>query len=276
MTWVEGACSGSGLNHQSPGFGFGVDTQITNARFTQLGLYPNQPAPKQISRAFVSVPIRQYGSININYSYQDYRTRKKMQTISASYGVSIGQYWLPCRLSGPLLGADPYTRFSLSLSRPLGRRTTASANVNYNRGHKQLLLQVQRGLPVGSGFGYRLRAGLLDADSLEAGVSAQTDFGTYSFDAGRYHGQTSYRANISGGLAILGGNFHLSRRITDSFAIIKVDDFENVRVLAKTRLSGPRVPTVVCWCRGCGPMNPYDTHRNGGFANGCADRRVSA
>ena len=226
-----------GFDHQSPGFGFGVDTQITNAKFTQLGLYPNQPAPKQISRAFVSVPIRQYGSININYSYQDYRIRKKMQTISASYGVSIGRSYLAVS-AVRFFGEDPYTRFSLSLSRPLGRRTTASANVNYNRGHKQLLLQVQRGLPVGSGFGYRLRAGLLDADSLEAGVSAQTDFGTYYFDAGRYHGQTSYRANISGGLAILGGNFHLSRRITDSFAIIKVDDFENVRVLAENQLVG--------------------------------------
>ena len=105
-------------------------------------------------------------------------------------------------------------------------------NATAQRDSNQAQLQVQRSLPAGSGVGYRLRAGALDSDVREAGVSLQSEVGTYILEAAQSQGQTGFRASASGGVALLGGNAFLSRRITDSFAVVQVPDYPNVRIYA--------------------------------------------
>jgi len=61
-------------------------------------------------------------------------------------------------------------------------------------------------------------------------MTARTDYGTYSAEAARFHGDTAYRLNASGGVVLLGGNAFATRRIDDSFGVVKVGDYPNVTV----------------------------------------------
>ncbi len=233
-----------GFERSGLGLSFGFSTQLASKNFTRLGQQAGERAPKRLSQVFISAPLQRFGSLSLNYLYQHYRDRETFESLGVSYQVSLGRLGFLGASAMRFFGQDSHTLYALTFTRALGRSTTASASYNYEDDASQLLMQVQRNLPVGTGFGYRLAAGALDSDRFEAGLSAQTDYGTYSAEVSRFNGQTSYNAGISGGLAVMGGSVHLSRRITDSFAVVKVGDYANVRIyadnqeVARTRADG--------------------------------------
>ncbi|EEB80237.1 hypothetical protein GPB2148_3051 [marine gamma proteobacterium HTCC2148] len=119
---------------------------------------------------------------------------------------------------------------------PLGDRTNASINTSAKQGREQARLQVSRSLPAGSGLGYRLVTEAGDSDRRAAEVSAQNQVGTYILAADQLQGQTAFRGSATGGLAFLGGSAFLSRRITDSFAVVQVPDYSGVGIYADNQL----------------------------------------
>ena len=95
---------------------------------------------------------------------------------------------------------------------------------------------LQRNLPLGEGYGYSLQ-GRSDSYS-EASYSLQNNIGTYIIDAAQNQGVTATRLDASGGIAVLGGDAFLSRSIDQSFAVVRIPDYPNVRVLADNQLAG--------------------------------------
>ena len=64
----------------------------------------------------------------------------------------------------------------------------------------------------------------------------QNQVGSYSLGAAQSSGQTAFRGSASGGVAFLGGSAFLSRRITDSFAVVQVPGYSGVGVYADNQL----------------------------------------
>jgi outer membrane usher protein len=88
---------------------------------------------------------------------------------------------------------------------------------------------LQKSLPLGEGYGYRLQA--RDRDAL-ASLSLQNDVGTYQLDAASLRsGGTATRLSAAGGIGMVGGYAFLSRVITESFGVVRVADYSNVQVL---------------------------------------------
>ena len=75
-----------------------------------------------------------------------------------------------------------------------------------------------------------------DSDRLAAGVSAQNGIGAYNLAVDQLQGQAAFRGSASGGVAFLGGSAFLSRRITDSFAVVQVPDYSGVGIYADNQL----------------------------------------
>ena len=230
-----GALLGAAFERQSRAISVGANTQLATEKFTQVGLQPGELSPSQISQAFASLSAKSSGSFGVNYVHQAYRDRDDVKLVSANYSVSLGKVGVGVSLIR-FLNGDERTVAGLTLTLPLDDRTTASINATAQPGNQQALLQVQRNLPAGTGVGYRLLAGAGDSDRREAGVSAQNDVGTYIVEASHSGGETGYRASASGGVAVVGGRAFLSRRITDSFAVVQLPDYPNVRVYADNQL----------------------------------------
>lgn len=233
----SGILYAAGFERQSRRWGVGGNIELASEDFAQLGLQQGQLAPKQRSQAFISLSTGRYGSVGLSYTYQDFRDRPDIELVSANYNYSLGQYGFLNFSLLRFLGEDARTSAGLSYTIPFGTRTTASANINVQQDNAQQLLQLQRSLPVGSGVGYRLLAGAGDSDVREAGISLQNDIGTYGLEAAQTQGETAYRASARGGLALLGGDIFLSRSITDSFAVVRVPDYPNVRIYADNQVA---------------------------------------
>jgi outer membrane usher protein len=85
-------------------------------------------------------------------------------------------------------------------------------------------------------MGYRLVAGAGDSDQRAVEVKLQNEVGTYTLLADQSLSQTAFRGSASGGVAFLGGSAFLSRRITDSFAVVQVPDYSGVGIYADNQL----------------------------------------
>ncbi len=225
-----------GFQRQGRYFSFGANTQLASQRFAKLGLQPEQLAPRQISRVFVNLATSDYGSFTANYTQQAFRDRQENKILAASYTRKVGGLGNLSASVTRLLSGDAKTTFNLNLSVPLGNRTNASISASAQPGREQARLQVSRGMPAGSGFGYRLVTGVGDSDYRQAGVSAQNEVGSYTLVADQSSGQTAFRGSASGGVAFLGGSAFLSRRITDSFAVVQVPDYSGVGIYADNQL----------------------------------------
>lgn len=233
----NGGLAALGLEHQGRRFNFGVNSQVADARFTYLGLAPGMPAPRQRSRAYVSLASAGHGSASLAYSVEDRRDQPALELLNASYSMSLLQRASLSLYALHSLGAVRDTTVGLTFTLPLDGRRNLSAGGSHHAGASQGYVELQQGLPAGSGVGYRLRAGLDDnGGNGLASVSAQTGVGTYTLEAAHTPQQDGLRAGASGGVVLVRDGLFLSRRLTDSFAVVHVPGFANVRVYADNQL----------------------------------------
>jgi outer membrane usher protein len=233
----NGGLASLGFERQAQRWSIGASTQVASERFVQLGLRTGEPAPRQVSRAFLSFSTSSLGSVGVSYTNQDYRDREGVELVSLSYSLSLGPFGFVSLSALRFLGGDAKTILGLNFTYPLDSLTSASAAVTGEPGSKQAQVRLQRNLPPGTGYGYRLLASTGDTDRVEAGVNAQNDYGTYNLEAARTRGETGYRASASAGVAFIGGSSFFSRRIDDSFAVVEVPGYSDVRVYAANQLA---------------------------------------
>lgn len=222
-----------GFERQASPVSLGVHTQFASPRFTQLGLEPNMPAPRLLSSVNVGVALPGNGSLGLAYVYLDNRDGQPTQLASVSYGTELGRFGFVSLAVSKALNQPGGLTVGLNWTLPLGERTTTSVNTTRQAGRTDVQAQVQQGLPPGEGFGYNVRAS--QRGSWDAALNAQNRVGTYLVEAAGDRGQTGVRLGASGGVAVLDG-LHATRRVTDSFAVVKVPDFPNVQIYADNQL----------------------------------------
>ena len=231
-----GGFLGLGFRRQSRSFSFGVNTQFASQRFVKLGMQPEQLAPRQTSQAFVSLATTDYGAFSARFTHQAFRDKEDNAIVSGSYARKIGSLGNLSMSVMRFLSGDAETVFSLNFSMLLGNRTSANISTSAKSGREQAQLQLGRSVPAGSGVGYRLVAGAGDSDFRQAELNMQNQVGSYTLGASQASGQTAFRGSANGGIAFLGGSAFLSRRITDSFAVVKVPGYSGVGVYADNQL----------------------------------------
>lgn len=221
-----------GFQHQTGRLSYGLRTQLTSSRFIQLGYDSKYLPPRQTSTAFVSLGTHGFGSFGINFAHQDFRDREGLELIGTSYSRQVWQWGYLAFSAQHIFGDMPETLFSLSFTMPFGERSSASFGAQTQGGSSHGALSLQKNLPVGTGVGYRVQTGMSASDPRQAGISLQNDVGTYALDVGESQDEQGYRASVRGGIALLGGRPFLTRNINDSFAVVQVPGYANVRVYA--------------------------------------------
>lgn len=225
-----------GISRDAHFLSFGASARLASADYVQLGLLPGQQSPVRMLQGSVSVPLPERGSLGINYLQNDYRDMlpEHLLSVQATWPVAFGGF-LNIEALKPLTGNTAPT-LSISLTYLLGHRTSANASVIRQQGADQQQLELQRNLPAGTGYGYRLTADTQPTDSGSASFDYQNNYGTYLLSAYDSSGQTSESAEARGGIALLNGELHLSRQLDQSFAVVRVGDYPGIRVYSDNQL----------------------------------------
>ncbi|NNC22680.1 fimbrial biogenesis outer membrane usher protein [Salinisphaera sp. USBA-960] len=171
------------------------------------------------------------GSIGLSYTDIDRRDRTSTELLNASYSTRLFRDVALSFFASQNLD-DQTTSVALTLSLPLGSRTSVSTSYDRTSDSSRNRIEVQRNLPRGSGVGYRVAAtdGHGRPDRGRGRVTARTPYGEYRAAATRYRGSTAYRLNASGGVAFTSDHAFLSRQIDDSFGVVEVGDYPDVTI----------------------------------------------
>jgi outer membrane usher protein len=224
-----------GLDHESHTFSFGASARFAAEGYVQLGMLPSELAPIRVLQGYFSFPTPARGSVGVNYIQEDYRDQAPAHLLStqASWPVSHNGF-LSFSAMKPLRGGNPGAgaTVGINLIFSLGARRSVSTSESRQGRADQEQVQMQQNLPAGRGLGYRVAVGTGAADPWDATLNYQTDFGTYTLRSAKADNQTGYTAEAEGGVAVLDDDFFLSRRISQSFAVVRVGDYPNVRVYA--------------------------------------------
>lgn len=223
-----------GFQHQSGQLGYGARTQFTTPGFVELGYDAPARPPRQSSTAYLSLGAHALGSFGLSYTYENFRERgqENVALVGGNYNLSLSRVGYLSFSVLRILSGKAGTLYGLNFTRALGTRTTASFNGQAQADSRQGTLQLQQSLPVGSGMGYLVQTGLGPSDPRQAGISLQNDVGTYALAVGESQNQLGYQASMRGSIAMLGDKIYFSRNINDSFAVVQVPGYANVRVYA--------------------------------------------
>jgi len=214
---------------------------VASSGFAQVGQAPLLPPPVHSSSLNLSYAAGRAGSVGFAYVAQRNRDQVDTHIATLSYSVSLGKFGSFSLSALRNLTGDVSTSIFALLSIPLDPSTNLSVSAQSMRGgsagnHNEFTTTLQRNLPMGEGYGYRLQA--RSDGATEAALALQNNVGTYTLDAAQTQGDTATRLSASGGIAILGGDAFLGRRIDQSFAVARIPDYPNVRVLADNQPAG--------------------------------------
>ena len=236
-----GYLSGLGVELQRTRWTFSARTQHATYHFAQIGQDPAAGAPSQINSLNAGYFAPGLGSFGAAYVMQEKRDATRTELLSLSYSTQIGRTAFVGVNALRSLSGTPSDYIGAFVVIPLDSRTSVSANaqrstVAGSASSSLFSMQLQRSLAPDDPFGYRLQAS--DDGAWQAEASYQNTVGDYTLSAAQREGASALRAGASGGFATLGGGVFASRRIADSFALVQVPGYADVRVYKDNQLIG--------------------------------------
>jgi outer membrane usher protein len=225
-----------GLERQWHTLAAGGSVQYAESTFVEIGMLPTSLPPVRQVQAYVSLPVPMRGSLSVNYTQQDYRTAAPAHLLSVQASWPVGRRGF-LGLTGlkPLRGGDG-PQFGLNFTLAMGSRSTVTASAVRQDHGNETQVQAQQNLPAGTGMGYRVMVGTGASDQLNATMQYQNDAGTYALQAASVDGQTNTSVEAQGGIAMFNDRLYFSRKLDESFAVVRVGDFANVHIYADNQV----------------------------------------
>jgi len=243
-----------GYSRSQRTFGFATQMQMASENFRQVGLDDEQKATQLLFQAQISKSAGRLGTVAAGYLRRDGRTESNVQALTASLNLRLRRAFLNIGGTYSLLSPRPYG-LTVSLLLPLGERTIVMASGDSSPTARDASVEVSRSIPLGPGYGYRVRTSDLDDRKQEAAFYYQNNSGYYGVEA-QQGNSTSVRLLERGSFVLLHRHLLLSRWLTDSFGVVEVPHAKGIPVyvnnqeLAKTNGRGwALLPWLVAYNR---------------------------
>jgi outer membrane usher protein len=216
----------------------GLASQMAD-QYVNLSLRADQARPARTVGLFGSVPLGggSTASFQHNESFGSDAVSESRTSILASTRVSrfaelVGSV---ARSRGP---AGRGFEASLGVTMMFGPRTVASATALRTSAGTNTIVDVQRPLPVGSGFGYQFRGETGSRTAASAVAQYQGSFGRYEVRHDGIGGNPTTTVNVSGGVVAIGGGLYPTRAVRGSYALVQVPGVQGVRTLSSNQEIG--------------------------------------
>jgi outer membrane usher protein len=231
-----------GFDRQALGLSFNVQGALASPHFRLVGDTESQGVVARQLLASAGYTFGRYGTLSVAYVARSYRDQPSTTIGSLGYSFDLGRWGYVGVSMSRVRAGDRSTQLDATWTLPLGTSTSAALSIDRVRStapgadHDERALSIQRDLPLGEGFGYRLRAS--DQGPRQAEIDYQNRYGTYSAVVAQAQGKTGERVSASGGVGLIGSNVFLSRTINDSFGLVRLPGYPDVRVYSENQEIG--------------------------------------
>jgi outer membrane usher protein len=152
-------------------------------------------------------------------------------------GIRLGRAYLtlgsnyataPTRASG----------LNFALVIPLGPKVNVLSTAATGNGTHSAPTEIQKSLPLGTGYGYRVSSDPLNGGRTDAGFYYQNQYGQWTLEGSTSGDENSWRFGERSGLVWMHSHLLQTRWLQDSLAVIEVPDQPNVDVYVNNQLIG--------------------------------------
>jgi len=234
----NGGLASLGIERTSSRISFGLNARVTTEAFRHVGLVNEDRLPRFAGQLYANVALGRLGSLSLMNTRQTFYNNTPVNILSVRQSIDLRGLGYVTLSALRVLRTDPDTAFGISFARSLGRRTSADFSVVSEEDGTSGYVQMQRSLPAGDGFGYRVRARAGLAQAAEGALSYQNEVGTYALETEQVNDVVQTRASAAGGIAVMRAGLFASRRIDSSFAIAQVGEQADVRIYHDNQLVG--------------------------------------
>lgn len=232
-----------GFQKQGHRINLGITLDYASKNYMQFGSHIDSVRSQNRTNAYIGTSFGPYGTVSLGYTKQTYWNQKQTRFGTANYSLSLGRYG-QFTLSALHFPGNENTVVQAMFTLPLSPGHTASTNVSRSKSQRQGAIHLQKNLPLGEGVGYQFTAHHGVTDQYKASASYQSDSRLWSAEIVNQDNINSYRGSVKGGFAYLGSELHSSRLIDNSFGVVRLEGFEDVRIysenieIAKTNKNG--------------------------------------
>ena len=229
-----GWLGGFGFESNGPLLSLYARTLFASESFAQLGDSASTAHPRSRTFGGVGLNLNRFGSLQFAYGRQDNWGAPGAQTFGLGYSLSLGLLGSLNLFANYTDSDDTRTDVFLTWTMPFGERGSASTALQQSSGGDgtqdgfSAVASVQQNLPVGPGSGYV--ASVSSASDYRLGYAYQGHAGLVTADYARANGEDGTRVGAVGGVAITDLGVMPSRRLDQSFAMVKVADYAGVEV----------------------------------------------
>lgn len=224
-----GRLTGMGLQRQARPYSVGLQVTHSTDDYTQLGSSPGA-TPRYQGRLHASRSFGRHGSWSISTVYREPHTGNTLRSSTLSHRRRLGEETsMAVSLTRTETDSSDHS-IRVSLTRPLGHRTSGRIYHSRRDGVGRQGVSLQRTPPPDRGAGWRLLAEDGPNERLEAALRGQTAVTSFNLTAARRGGSTGYRAGLRGGFAYMDGGWFASRHIDDSFAVVRTGEYPGVGI----------------------------------------------
>lgn len=217
----------------------GAAVRMLSSRYATTSLESRDDRARLEVSAFVGLEIGSRTSLTFGYAKADFRDQEPRERVTAFLSVRVtdraslfvsGTYHLASPAPSPLTPRESATEIFAGLSYYFGNATTGSISHQQRGTDRTSAVELQRSLPVGDGYGYRLRAATTrDQTGGGGAVQYQGPYGRYEVAGDVVDGHGSTALSVAGGFVAIGGAVYPTRPVQDSFALIRVPGVGGVR-----------------------------------------------
>ena len=226
-----------GFERRTLGLSLGGAAEFTTEAFAAAGSDERRRPPASIVQLFMGLPT-DFGSVGASYLRRDGRSEPDAELLSANATFRLGRLGTLHLAGRKSFSGERETAVELFLTVPVGLRASASAGLQHRDGDVLATTLLQKTPLVGEGLGYRISASTGDVDRVSGRLSVQADFGAYDAEVSWTDAKLGVRLVAGGSVGAVGGNLFAARKLTQSFASVKVGNYSNVRVYADNQPVG--------------------------------------
>ncbi len=221
----------AGNSFQSRSISTGVSIQYNSREYSNLSTKPSDDKPRFQVRGSIGMGNKNTGFLTAEYSYADMYENTEKSRAAVSYNRILSKNTTFFIIAGETRELETTFDVFAGLHIYFGKDTSGSVSYSGGSGNETKKISIQKSIPSGNGFGYGAdlrNSG--DSTYVNGDVLYKNNTGIYGLDYSNKSIDTGYKISVSGGIGLIDNSIFFSRPIYDSFAKVKVDNLEGVRV----------------------------------------------
>jgi outer membrane usher protein len=195
-----------------------------------IGAPTSKERPLRDVAVFASFPFARGSSVSVQHNEAFGAPEARQQRTSITGSMRVHRMADLTASFARLMGSNrPGTEVSVGMTVSLGGRSVASTSAVRGPDGTHAVIDMQRPLSVGSGFGYELHgeSGMRDASS--GALQYQGTYGRYEVRRDVTGGAGHTTVSVAGALVGIGGGLYATRPVRNSFALVRVPGVDGVR-----------------------------------------------